>query len=170
MSHHLCKQPCFPEEFFVTFGPYRRVICSLATRTASPSADPAGASWSSGTLCGHGYYCKALKNTVRIWQHCSLHKKLDKMMRMLKIKNKNWEDEANLKFSRQELNILWTAMFRSHAPYHITNTVCSREQNKKFPEQSYLTSPCFKTLVLVQPCDKTVFSCVKKRQLLICIF
>lgn len=84
-------------------------------------------------------------------------------MRMLKNKNKNWEDEANLKFSRQELNILWTAMFRSHAPYHITNNVCSREQNKKFPEQSYLTSPCFKTLVLVQPCDKTVFSCVKKK-------
>lgn len=57
-AHHLCTQPCFPAAHAVTSGPYHHDICHLATRTASPSADPAAASWNSGSLCGHGYCCR----------------------------------------------------------------------------------------------------------------
>ena len=63
-SHHLYKRPHFPGEFSVTSGPYLLVIYRPATQTASPSADPAASSWNSGSLCGHGYYCKALKKHI----------------------------------------------------------------------------------------------------------
>lgn len=69
LAHHLCKQPCFPEEFSVTSEPCFHVIYSPATQTASPLADPAAASWSSGSLCGHGCYCKFQQNTHICWVH-----------------------------------------------------------------------------------------------------
>lgn len=56
--HHLCKRPCFPGEFSVTSAPCRRAICPQASRTASPSAGPAAASWNSGSLCGREYCCE----------------------------------------------------------------------------------------------------------------
>lgn len=67
VSYHLCKHTCFPGESSVTSGPCLHEIYPPATRTASPSADPGAASWSSGSLCGRGYYCKASRHME---EHC----------------------------------------------------------------------------------------------------
>lgn len=47
----------------MTFGPCLHEIYPPATRKVSLSADPGAASWSSGSLCGHGCYCKASRDT-----------------------------------------------------------------------------------------------------------
>lgn len=57
VSHRLCRQPCFPEEFAVTSVPCFRAASFPANQTASPSADPAASSGNSGSLSGHGCYC-----------------------------------------------------------------------------------------------------------------
>lgn len=58
VSHRLCRRPCFPEELAVTSVPCLRAVSFPANQTASPSADPAASSGNSGSLSGHGCYCK----------------------------------------------------------------------------------------------------------------
>lgn len=80
VSHHLCRQLCFPEELAVTSVPCLRAVSFPANQTASPSADPAASSGNSGSLSGHGCYCKLKWKTQRVrgpllWpceqkQHC----------------------------------------------------------------------------------------------------
>lgn len=58
VSHRLCRQPCFPEELAVTSAACLHAVSFPANQTASPSADPAASSGNSGSLSGHGCYCK----------------------------------------------------------------------------------------------------------------